>query len=804
MIIIMHRPMTTTRIITRIVCYSYLSVQRERENIVIRFYKHGGYCKSVTKRTHQIDFGWNIPRRNDDVRPLFLLADESHVASPSSFFLCFLNCRYYRLQKSLPKTLFQGSSFRFALFCLGDRAYGTQFCAAGRKLAIRLLQLGMPSFCDVGYGDDMTSNGGVFRDLDSWLEQTVLPCLPKKKKENDTTNAPPIHGGGSMDPSTTTTTLAAALSPSSPYLVSLSNHAIVPPPSDDRNSSNRNRTSEEYKPFFTLSCPIAAYRYDTETGNRMECPVSGNHYPKSPPRLGRLISNERITATDWEQDTRHIVVHVQSTSWASSSEPLSEDHSSLPSDHSATILVPPPTTLSSLPYQAGDIATILPCNSDEAVDEFIKVLPMWIQELADCPMDIQLADAAKTNNSYCHWPSRCTLRGWLKFCADFHSLPEREDLRELSRYCSLGHARGQEQREMLRSLSETKGAALYGDYILREKRSWSEVLYDFDSIRYNDDEEKATSATALSIESLLVLLPPIRPRHFSIASAPSAPLTLRNTAHRAEIESNDRANTMATNNSGSDVSSGFCIELCVAVVEGTTPLGRSYHGLCSKYLSRLIPSSLSLIEQSIVRLWIQPGSFRGLPREVSTSSTSPQFNVPILCVGAGTGIAPLRSLLLERNAILRQAEEELQNKTHSSSHHGAANSNGGGDSIPHDNILLFGCRKQASDYYYRDNWEEITRTNPKHLRVLTAFSRDQVQRIYVQKVLREADGANLICNHILNHNGAVYIAGGPQMARGVKEEIIAALGKVLGNEKQAHLLLAKLQRSGRFNIEAWS
>jgi sulfite reductase alpha subunit-like flavoprotein len=701
--------------------------------------------------------------------------------------------------------LFEGSSFRFALFCLGDRAYGTQFCAAGRKLAIRLLQLGMPSFCDVGYGDDMTSNGGVFRDLDSWLEQTLLPCLPKKKKmnENNTTNVPPIHVGGSVDPFTTT--LAAALLPSSPYRVSLSSHAITPPLSDARNISNdsSNKTLEEFEPFFALSCPMAADRYDTETGNRMERPPSGNHHPKSPPLVGRLISNKRITATDWEQDTRHIVIHVQPTSWASSGRPLSEDQSSIPSDPgNSTKVLPSPTTVSSLPYQAGDIATILPCNSDQAVDEFIKVLPTRIQKLADCPVDIQMADTAKTNNSYCHWPSRCTLRGWLKYCADFHSLPEREDLRALSRFCSLLHGRGREQREMLCSLSETKGAALYGDYILREKRSWTEVLYDFDSIRYNDnkdDNDEATSATALSIESLLVLLPPIRPRHFSIASAPSAPLAIRNTTHQAEIESNDGASTMATY-----ISSGFCIELCVAVVEGTTPLGRSYHGLCSEYLSRLVPSSVSLTEQSIVRIWIQPGSFRGLPREVATSSISPHFNEPILCVCAGTGIAPLRSLLLERNAILRQAEEELRNKTNSSNHHDASNSNGGRDNIPHDNILVFGCRKQGSDYYYRDNWEKLARTNPNHLRVLTAFSRDQVQRIYVQKVLREADGANLICNHILNHNGAVYIAGGPQMARGVKEEIVTALGKVLGNEKQAHLLLAKLQRNGRFNIEAWS
>jgi len=77
------------------------------------------------------------------------------------------------LQKSLPPNQFQ--NLTFALFCLGDRAYGPNaFCAAGRKLAARLVQLGAKPYCQVGYGDDGTPNGGVFRDLDLWLEDGFL------------------------------------------------------------------------------------------------------------------------------------------------------------------------------------------------------------------------------------------------------------------------------------------------------------------------------------------------------------------------------------------------------------------------------------------------------------------------------------------------------------------------------------------------------------------------------------------------------------------------------------------------------
>jgi sulfite reductase alpha subunit-like flavoprotein len=120
-----------------------------------------------------------------------------------------------------------------------------------------------------------------------------------------------------------------------------------------------------------------------------------------------------------------------------------------------------------------------------------------------------------------------------------------------------------------------------------------------------------------------------------------------------------------------------------------------------------------------------------------------------------------------------------------------------------ENILVFGCRKEHSDYYYQDEWQQMS--GEKRMRVLTAFSRDQFQKIYVQKVLREAGGGALITKHILERNGALYIAGGPKMARAVKEEVIEALGKELeGGEKQANQLLNKLQRIGKFSIEAWS
>ena len=619
------------------------------------------------------------------------------------------------LQKSLPPPVFHEK--RFALYCLGDRAYGPQFCAAGRKLAVRLMQLGMKSACDVGYGDDNTPNGGVFRDLDTWLEGNLLPILEPRKQED-------------WAESKVTSTPC-------PFRVHVEKE------SGGKSDGNipewrMDRFHDAYQEYFGLASPVTAYSYNAQS-QRLETSIDDNaRGNQTEPLLGAVLENKRITASDWEQDTRHlkIAINAATTNGISTSE----------------------DTVANLPYKAGDVASILPFNSEHEVDRFIAVLPDAVASLVDSVMRIEF-DERLMDNRYTRWPRHCTLRGWLTYCADIHSLPEREDMRALSQYFSPSHEEGKDHAEKLRSLSETSEAALYADYILREKRSWADVLYDFESLR--------SEGSKLTIEALLTLLPPMRPRDFSIASSPSY--------DNLQMQRNGNI----TNGGSRGKGEGFSIELCVAIVEGATRLGRQYHGLCSKFLSGLDPSS---VQTPLVQVWIRPGTFGKLPLDL----TSPwSFQVPILCVGAGTGVAPMRSLLLERYATVskEQTDKDL-----------APDAN--------ENILVFGCRKKSADYYYEDEWDALAKDS--FLRVVTAFSRDQVRKIYVQKVLRDADEGNLIANHILHRGGAVYIAGGPKMARAVKEEIVEVLSEHLGDEKAAAKLLNKLQRLGRFSIEAWS
>ena len=792
------------------------------------------------------------------------------------------------------------SNLRFALFALGDRSYGPDaFCAAGRKLAARLAQLGAAPVCRLGYGDDGSPNGGVFADLDVWLEGELFPALRSGPRQiiglgGGAGGGGGGGGGGVVDNGDEKDEINHYAQQQqqevrdivqhyydSPYRVMVSRSTV----NEDGSTAKRNRPlgndddegdsevngevewqraeyEQYYGDYFAHSRPATSYRYNEgleRIGPTQTQPQERGAIRNSDgdaPLFGRVVVNDRITAEGWMQNTRHMRIHVMGRGIATPSG--SDDQSPLSTttsgeNHSRNHI---------LPYRAGDVATILPHNPADLVRRFLTVLPPSIRESADETLRIRhdpdRLGASSMNNH--PWPEACTLRGLLTHCADIQSPPEREDLFALSSYCNLHHRYGTDQRAKLIALSEPSGAALYGDYIVRERRNWVDVFYDFDSLRCTsscvaekmgdgsnvdgettttttpqDDVEMGRAFVRMTISHLLALLPSIAPRHFSIASSPSC--------MEHEMQPSSSSSSCSDGGDGRKTAKrGFNLELCVAVVEGTTPLGRPYAGCCSKYLTSIVPNindddALSSDRSEtaavvadlgrakkekkgldVVCMWIHPGSFSKLPlqlrddaqREDKDSTTSEQnrrFQTPVMCIGAGTGIAPLRSLILEREYQIRSKSGNALPPPPSSNECVESTSDvslfGDGDDAL-DTILVFGCRKKTSDYYYGHEWTSLVKD--KRLRLIPAFSRDQNHgKLYVQRALREANGGELIATHLLNHQGAVYIAGGSKMARAVKDEIVVALGARLnGGEKDAKKYLNKLKRLGFFSIEAWS
>lgn len=199
------------------------------------------------------------------------------------------------------------------------------------------------------------------------------------------------------------------------------------------------------------------------------------------------------------------------------------------------------------------------------------------------------------------------------------------------------------EKEKLCEFASPSGQDKFYDYINRPRRNILEVLTDF---------PHTTSKMKLAL--LFEIMSPIKPRPYSIASS------LKDTPNS--------------------------IQILVAVVKFKTRLIEPRFGLCSKWLA-------SLKNNNKVIFWLQKGTFRF------------DNNKPMILIGPGTGVAPFRSLLLEK------AKEEKDLK---------------------ECILFFGCRNKSKDYHCKEDFERLSREN--NLKIFCAFSRDQDHKMYVIKI----------------------------------------------------------------------
>lgn len=178
---------------------------------------------------------------------------------------------------------------------------------------------------------------------------------------------------------------------------------------------------------------------------------------------------------------------------------------------------------------------------------------------------------------------------------------------------------------------------------------------------------------------------------------------------------------------------------------------RSDGGLCSDYLARLD---------------------HGVELRVNVHA-NPKFrlpagDVPIIMIGAGSGLAPFLGFLQEREAR---------------GDHGK-------------NWLFFGERHAASDFHFADKIQRWQHSGHLH-RLDTAFSRDQVEAIYVQHRIQE--NAALFWDW-LQQGAVVYLCGSRQrLAKGVSETLQHITEEYGGlSAEDARAYWAELQLAGRF------
>ena len=256
--------------------------------------------------------------------------------------------------------------------------------------------------------------------------------------------------------------------------------------------------------------------------------------------------------------------------------------------------------------------------------------------------------------------------------------------------------------------------AAYDTEVIKTKRTLIELLDTYRSAK-------------VTLAELCTLLPHLRPRYYSISSSPLMD------AEKASVT--------------------------VGVVKGETPTGRVHLGVVSNFLA---------------------GRKAGQQVRVFVKDTKSNFRLPatgttpIILIGPGTGVAPLRGFLYDREA---------------SKATGPA-------------VLFFGCR-QDSDFIYREEMEGFkARGVLQELEV--AFSRKVPgQRVYVQQLL---EGKAKMLFQMLEAGGHVYVCGDAKhMAPGVR----AAFAKILAEGEGLPLthgpgLVEKLVTEKRYLEDVWA
>ncbi|MCR3755555.1 MAG: sulfite reductase, flavoprotein subunit [Sodalis sp. Psp] len=229
----------------------------------------------------------------------------------------------------------------------------------------------------------------------------------------------------------------------------------------------------------------------------------------------------------------------------------------------------------------------------------------------------------------------------------------------------------------------------------------------------------------LRAEQLLALLRPLTPRLYSIASS------------QEEV--------------------GKEVHITVSVVRYEID-GRARTGGASGYLAD------RLAEDDEVRVFIEHNDNFRLPHDPNT---------PVIMIGPGTGIAPFRAFMQQREAC----------------------------GAPGRNWLFFGNPHFTDDFLYQVEWQRYFKDGLL-TQIDVAWSRDQAKKIYVQdKLLEKGED---IWRWI--HQGAhMYVCGNAnRMARDVEQALVNVIAKHGGmNREQADEFLSELRIKRRYQRDIY-
>jgi len=273
-------------------------------------------------------------------------------------------------------------------------------------------------------------------------------------------------------------------------------------------------------------------------------------------------------------------------------------------------------------------------------------------------------------------------------------------------------------KQALLRMSSKEGKAEYREKIIDAKIGIVDIVTKF-----------CKSLNNIPLEHLIQICPFLQPRYYTIASSSSV--------HPSSVH------------------------LTVSVLKDERKDGSLFKGVCSNYLSE---------EDESIRVFCRDSTFR-LPKDASK---------PIIMIGPGTGVAPMRALLQERSHMKHTLNIPVG-----------------------PNILYFGCKHQKLDYIYQNEIEEFQKSGDI-FKLRLAFSRDQSNKIYVQNLVEE-DG-DMIWDMLDKKGAYVYVCGGIKMGHDVCVALRNIAVKIggLSDDNASKKYLEDLHKDGRLVQELWS
>ncbi len=185
---------------------------------------------------------------------------------------------------------------------------------------------------------------------------------------------------------------------------------------------------------------------------------------------------------------------------------------------------------------------------------------------------------------------------------------------------------------------------------------------------------------------------------------------------------------------------------------------RDRQGLCSGHLGERADEGVTM------PIFLHANQNFRLPQDAAA---------PVIMVGPGTGIAPFRAFLQQRQI------------------------NGGGGK----NWLFFGEQRRASDFLYEKEWDGML-ADGTLTRLDTAFSRDQHKKIYVQDRIKE-NSAELYA--WLEAGAYFYVCGdASRMAKDVEQTLLDSIanGKSCSPDA-AQEYLNMMKKEKRYQLDVY-